>query len=163
MTSNPSNKGGRMLTMAELIEQVREEEQPAAKKIPKVRGNKSNLKKSQTVSQSTSSLNVETTGGQPDLYPQKSVDEPAVASQNIPNDKTEFMVELEAYCNKYAHRVKTPGRRCIYVDNIILDTVRKMDIEGMSMSTVLNGILHACIKTHGDELKLYITERDTLL
>lgn len=64
---------------------------------------------------------------------------------------------------QYGYRVKQEDRKVCHIDEEIHETLKKCDINKMSLTTMVNSILRAFIIENADELRRHMTRRKSLI
>jgi len=64
---------------------------------------------------------------------------------------------------QYGYRVKQEDRKVCHIDEEIHETLKKCDINKMSLTTMVNSILRAFIIENTDELRRHMTKRKSLI
>lgn len=64
---------------------------------------------------------------------------------------------------QYGYRVKQENRKVCHIDEEIHETLKKCDINKMSLTTMVNSILRAFIIENTDELRQHMTRRKSLI
>ena len=64
---------------------------------------------------------------------------------------------------QYGYRVKQEDRKVCHIDEEIHETLKKCDINKMSLTTMVNSILRAFIIENTDELRRHMTRRKSLI
>ncbi len=64
---------------------------------------------------------------------------------------------------QYGYRVKQEDRKVCHIDEEIHETLKKCDINKMSLTTLVNSILRAFIIENTDELRRHMTKRKSLI
>lgn len=104
-----------------------------------------------------------------DIRKQETITRP-VADDNEKNDAFSQVTATSDSWNtfikcseQYGYRVKQEDRKVCHIDEEIHETLKKCDINKMSLTTMVNSILRAFIIENADELRRHMTRRKSLI
>ncbi len=113
--------------------------------LPDIDGMIKDIKKQETVSQSSTETGVKNE---------------SMTQGNRPSDSWNAFLKCS---EQYEYRVKQPDRKVCHIDEEIHETLKMCDINKMSLTTLVNAILRAFIIENADELRSHMTRKRSLI
>ena len=113
--------------------------------LPDIDGMIKDIKKQETVSQSSTETGVKNE---------------SMTQGNRPSDSWNAFLKCS---EQYEYRVKQTDRKVCHIDEEIHETLKMCDINKMSLTTLVNAILRAFIIENADELRSHMTRKRSLI
>jgi hypothetical protein len=74
-----------------------------------------------------------------------------------------FLSALKEYEDAYDNRKMVIARRCVLVDEVVMNTIDQLSFYSMNKSNMINSMLTYCIQHHSEELRKFLRKDKTLL
>lgn len=113
--------------------------------LPDIDGMIKDIKKQETVSQSSTETGVKNE---------------SMTQGNHPSDSWNAFLKCS---EQYEYRVKQADRKVCHIDEEIHETLKMCDINKMSLTTLVNAILRAFIIENADKLRSHMTRKRSLI